>query len=199
QCEGYLAKLKIVGIDECPYNLPEVIWQNNPTKWPDVQWPDVCNYLMETPEGVYTKESMKNFKTLEAHIFFLSGFVQTVEHMKVPNTTQQNRKKMTTLIIHGYLYLRMGVYLLLTATAWQVRNGYTKAASTDKPCLCYQCHTKGIQPAEVRSIIFYKDSVKQKLQSSQRKRKPPPPAPSLEKQKEFLQKLAGLKAKPVVL
>ena len=33
--------------------------------------------------GIYTKESMKNFKSLEAHKQFRAGWVQTIFHMKV--------------------------------------------------------------------------------------------------------------------
>ncbi|WAR19938.1 hypothetical protein MAR_001776 [Mya arenaria] len=146
--ERYLTKLKIVGINECHYNLPADIWQNNPTKWPEVQWPDVFHYLIDTP-----------------------GWVQTLLHIK--NTSNG---RCATII-----------QTVLFKIEAAVRNRYTKLACTDKPCSWNQCFTKA------------KESVKEKLRCSKRKRKPPPPAPSLEKQKQFLQKLAGLKEKPVVL
>jgi hypothetical protein len=45
----YNTKLSVLGLDVCPYNMPADLWINDPTKWPDVQWPDVYHYLTETP------------------------------------------------------------------------------------------------------------------------------------------------------
>ena len=47
--ERYLLKLSASGLTECPYKLPAGSWQNNPTRWPDLQWPDVFSYLIESP------------------------------------------------------------------------------------------------------------------------------------------------------
>ena len=35
--------------------------------------------------GVYSKEAMQNYKSLEAYKFFISGWVQTVVHIKLPS------------------------------------------------------------------------------------------------------------------
>lgn len=51
----YKTKLSVLGIDDCPYNMPADLWMNNPTKWPDVQWPDVYHYLIETPGRVFSQ------------------------------------------------------------------------------------------------------------------------------------------------
>ena len=45
----YMQKLQSVGLDECPYDLPADKWINNPTQWPEVQYPDIYSYLIETP------------------------------------------------------------------------------------------------------------------------------------------------------
>ena len=45
----YDQKLKVLGLKDCPYDLPADCWINNPTKWPEVQYPDVYSYLIETP------------------------------------------------------------------------------------------------------------------------------------------------------
>ena len=75
----YYKKLKDVNLDCCPYQIPSDAWKNNPTKWPDLEFPDIYVYLTETP-GVFTRESMKNRKSLEAHNQFISGWVRTVYH-----------------------------------------------------------------------------------------------------------------------
>ena len=45
----YRLKLNAAGVDECPYKLPEGLFKNDPTSWPDVCWGDVYVYLVESP------------------------------------------------------------------------------------------------------------------------------------------------------
>lgn len=45
----YQCKLNLISFKECPYKLPAGVWQNNPCKWPDVQWGDVYSYLIDSP------------------------------------------------------------------------------------------------------------------------------------------------------
>jgi hypothetical protein len=45
----YNTKLSVLGLDVCLYNISTDLWINDPTKWPDVQWPDVYHFLTETP------------------------------------------------------------------------------------------------------------------------------------------------------
>ncbi|EDO26863.1 predicted protein [Nematostella vectensis] len=56
-------------------------------KWPNLEYPDVYEYLIETP-GPYTRESMKCRKGLEAYNQFQSGWVQKVLSL---NTTADTR------------------------------------------------------------------------------------------------------------
>ena len=49
----YWQKLKTLGLDECPYDLPADSWKNDPTKWPEVQYPDIYSYLIDTPGSVF--------------------------------------------------------------------------------------------------------------------------------------------------
>lgn len=58
-----------------PYQLKG--WQNNPSLWPDLTFGDIYTYLIERP-GIYTRESLKAFKSLEAYQFFISGHVKLV-------------------------------------------------------------------------------------------------------------------------
>ena len=48
----YKEKLQLVGLACCPYDLPKSSWGNDPTKWPDVTYPDIVNYLVDSP-GLY--------------------------------------------------------------------------------------------------------------------------------------------------
>ncbi|XP_060581618.1 uncharacterized protein LOC132738170 [Ruditapes philippinarum] len=87
----YVSKLNLIGLDECLYKLPAGVWKNDPSKWPSVEYGDIHNYLIETP-GVYTRESMKNYKSLEAHNYFRSGWVETV-FMYKPSDSQYTLMK----------------------------------------------------------------------------------------------------------
>ena len=50
-----------------PYALKE--WHNDPLSWPDLTFGDIYTYLIDTP-GIYTRESLKAYKSLEAYDFF---------------------------------------------------------------------------------------------------------------------------------
>ena len=75
----YSEKLKLVNLDLCPYQIPADSWKNDPTNWSALEYPDIYHYLVETP-GIFTRESMKNRKSLEAHNQFTRGWVRTVYH-----------------------------------------------------------------------------------------------------------------------
>ena len=45
----YFKKLKVAELNECPYRLPAGVWLDDPTKWPDIQYPDIYDYLINTP------------------------------------------------------------------------------------------------------------------------------------------------------
>lgn len=52
-------------------------WEDNVTKWPDVQFGEIYCYLVDTP-GQFTRETLKAYRSLEAYNFFHNGWVHTV-------------------------------------------------------------------------------------------------------------------------
>ena len=44
--ERYEGKLKLVGLQECPYSLAPEVWEDDVTKWPGVEFPDIVLYLL---------------------------------------------------------------------------------------------------------------------------------------------------------
>ena len=78
----YKKKLDLVGLDQCPFKYSGDTWINNPNQWPEIMYHDVYNYLIKFP-GVFSGEAMDNFRSLEAYKFFVSGWVQTVFHMRL--------------------------------------------------------------------------------------------------------------------
>jgi hypothetical protein len=76
----YIDKLRVaVGNNEYvdlpdPYSLT-VGWTCDVAAWPNITFGDVYAYLIDSP-GVYTKESLKAYKSLEAYSYL--PFVETV-------------------------------------------------------------------------------------------------------------------------
>lgn len=60
-----------------PFNIEDTEWEADVTKLPDIQYPDICIYLIETPSE-FSKDKLKAYKSLEAYNFFVSGHVQDV-------------------------------------------------------------------------------------------------------------------------
>lgn len=61
---------------EDPFSITEG-WIADITRLPDISWPDIYTYLIETPSE-FTKDKLKAYKSLSAYNFFLSGHVQDV-------------------------------------------------------------------------------------------------------------------------
>ena len=59
-----------------PYAITDG-WEDNVLLLPDIAYPDIYNYLIETPSD-YTKDKLKAYKSLEAYNFFVSGHVHDV-------------------------------------------------------------------------------------------------------------------------
>ena len=45
----YQGKLSAIGIDLCPFSINNGAWLNDPSEWPNIQYGDVYNYLIESP------------------------------------------------------------------------------------------------------------------------------------------------------
>ena len=58
-----------------PFAIEE--WSDNTSKIPEVTYPDIYSYLVDTP-CEFTKEKMKCYKSLEAYNFFICGHVQDI-------------------------------------------------------------------------------------------------------------------------
>ena len=74
----YKEKLKIEDEElPDPYSLSEIQLLDDLKQWPDIEFGDIYTYLINS-KGLYTKESLKAYKSLEAYNFFHSGHVRTV-------------------------------------------------------------------------------------------------------------------------
>ena len=76
----YREKLAMLGSIDDPYLINTtrstatmIDWQH----WPDVEHPDIFNYLVATP-NIYTEDQLKAYKSLDAYNFFVNGWVSDV-------------------------------------------------------------------------------------------------------------------------
>ncbi|XP_057298496.1 uncharacterized protein LOC130629359 [Hydractinia symbiolongicarpus] len=67
---------------EDPFNIEEGNWTTDVKQLPDVCYPDIWNYLIETPSE-FTKDKMKAYKSLESYNFFVLGHVHQVYIHKI--------------------------------------------------------------------------------------------------------------------
>lgn len=73
----YLNKLNVCSLEVCQYQLADDAWVNDPTEWPNLEWSEIYNYLVNSL-GIFTREVMKNHKSLDAHNQFNSSWARTV-------------------------------------------------------------------------------------------------------------------------
>ena len=77
----YREKLAKLGDIEDPYFTLDtrcsseqgIEWQN----WPNVLYPDIYNYFIETPSE-YTKQELKAYKSLDGYKYFVDGWVSDI-------------------------------------------------------------------------------------------------------------------------
>ena len=83
----YMCKLDRLDITD-PYHAPGVLFTTIVTadreNVPDLQYPDVYNYLIEFPSH-YTGESLRSYKGLEGYKFVQSGFVMPLYVWSLPS------------------------------------------------------------------------------------------------------------------
>ena len=59
-----------------PYQIPPEEWVDDPKKWPPVEFGQIYAYLIESP-GLFTKEKLKAYKSLEAYNYYIRYAVHT--------------------------------------------------------------------------------------------------------------------------
>ena len=75
--DRYKTKLQYChGVEQIPdpYSISEG-WKKEVELWPDLTYGDIYVYLIETP-GLYTKESLRAYKSLEAYSTFTCGMLR---------------------------------------------------------------------------------------------------------------------------
>ena len=192
----YMKKLEDIGMDCCPYLLPGDVWENDPTKWPPLEYPELYTYLIETP-GVFTREAMKSRKSLEAHNQFISGWVRTILCYEIPSTKLKILKAdvmpsqrlndpphtpwislncETASVINAHCTCMAGlgescthIGALLFKIEAAVRGGFTTKACTEEACKWNDDFKENILPQELCKIQLYNKSAVESFNSTTKK------------------------------
>ena len=83
----YDDKLNLIGenVDD-PYTIPlSTQSSNHSEKWPDVEYPDIYNYLVNT-RSPYTKDMLKAYISLEGYKYFTAGWVSNATFQELPGS-----------------------------------------------------------------------------------------------------------------
>ena len=68
-----------------PYAIIGNQWSSDVTLLPDISFPDISFYLIET-SNEFTRDKMRAYKSLDAYNFFIAGHVQDVFIHKIKST-----------------------------------------------------------------------------------------------------------------
>lgn len=100
-----------------PYNI-STGWESDVLRLPDITWPDICSYLIDTPSD-FTKDKLKAYKSLEAYNFFVSGHVQDVFFY---NTKQSDMCFIKSSVLpsqrQGQNQILYDVWVAMHSTGW---------------------------------------------------------------------------------
>ena len=73
----YNEKLDMLHLKADPYTFSYEEWSSDISLWPEVEYPDIYDYLINTPSP-YTKDELKAYKSLEGYKYCTDGWVDQV-------------------------------------------------------------------------------------------------------------------------
>lgn len=76
----YDEKISKIHVD--PYELGVEEFSTDRLKWPEISYVDVLHFLV-FQESAYTKEQLKNYKSLDAYKLFQDGWVRQILHKEI--------------------------------------------------------------------------------------------------------------------
>ena len=77
----YLHKIGLVGGRD-PYEIASKDWSNDKSRWPELDYFDVVNYLVYSLSH-YTMTEMRSYKSLDSYNYFVHGWVHDVSDIVI--------------------------------------------------------------------------------------------------------------------
>ena len=76
--DDYRRKLLLLSMDRdklCdPKEIPDQLWSNDVSLWPELEFGQIYTYLIETP-GEYTREKMKSLDAYNYYIRYYNRYI----------------------------------------------------------------------------------------------------------------------------
>ena len=114
----YREKLAKIGALSDPYLSSTVSSSVDWQDWPDVRYPDIFSYLIETP-SLYTHQQLKAYKSLEAYKQFVDGWVGNLVVCRVPSRQHVfiHSQRVSATPVHAWVAVeQVGVVLYAHCT-----------------------------------------------------------------------------------
>ena len=70
----YLERLQVVNLKECPYRLPEGSWSSGLITWPELQYLDIYDYLINSACMYYSPFHIVYSENLSTAIIYFTYF-----------------------------------------------------------------------------------------------------------------------------
>ena len=77
----YLHKIRLVGGRD-PYEIASKDWSNDKSRWPELDYFDIVNYLVYSLSH-YTMTEMRSYKSLDSYNYFVHGWVHDVSDIVI--------------------------------------------------------------------------------------------------------------------
>ena len=99
-CKRYDEKISKIHVD--PYALGSEEFSADRETWPEISYVDVLHFLV-FQESAYSKEQLKNYKSMDAYKLFQDGWVRKILHKEIDGIHLIRSKVTYILVCHFQL------------------------------------------------------------------------------------------------
>ena len=159
----YREKLAKIGALSDPYLSSTVSSSVDWQDWPDVQYPDIFSYLIETP-SLYTHQQLKAYKSLEAwvgnlvvcrvpsrqHVFMVTACVRHSQRVSATPVHARVAVEQVGVVLYAHCTCMAGLGSHIAAILFTLdANTRTKQTCTSLPCSWLPPTLSSVQIADI--------------------------------------------------